>query len=119
VLVFAVVAVGTGRDARQTDKLSPAEGGPSCAVLLGDGLEVLLAVQAAVFADCVLKQSLVDRLGRMPAFAVDGDGGGRTSLVVVPHGVFGLGQQGFGLGGFDGRTVLGGRIRLATKRLVT
>ena len=94
VVVFAiVVAVGAGGHARQADELPPAESRANRAKFLFDRVEVLLAMQAAVLTDRVLEHPVEDGLGRVPAFAVDGDGCCGTALIVVANGVFGFVKQ--------------------------
>src|SRR5262245_15323711 len=80
VLVFAVVAIRTGRDAGEANQLPPAEGGTRGAIFLLHGVEVLFAVQTSVFADRVLEHPVIDGSGRRILLAVEGNRRGGAAL---------------------------------------
>src|SRR5262245_49760558 len=119
VVVFAVVvSVGAGGDAGQADELAPTEGGASGPELFLYGLEILFAVQAAVFADRVLEHAIKDGVGRVAGLAVDGDRRRGAALIVVADGVFGFGEQAVGIFGLDPSAMIARGIGIGLERRV-
>ena len=92
-LVFAVVAVGAGRYARQSDNLAPAECLARRATFLTHGLVVLFAVQSAIFTDGVFQHQLEYASDVEAALTVDLDCGRGATLIVVADGIFRFREQ--------------------------
>lgn len=105
-LVIAVLAAGAGGDEAQCHDFPPADCGSSGAIFFADGVVVFLTMHSAVFADGVPMHELEHRIDGVTAFAVDRNGSGRTSLVVVPNRIFRLGEQPLCIVNLDERAVL-------------
>ena len=69
-----------------------------------DGMVVLLAVQAPVLAHCVFEHQVEDGVHAVSSLAVNLDRRGDPTLVVMPHRIFGFGEEARGILDFDERT---------------
>src|SRR5438552_527896 len=111
------LAVLAGRHARQGNKLPPAEGGPGGRKFLGGRPVVLLRVQGAVFADCVLEQQVKHRTGRMALLAIVGHHRARMRLGLVADRIVEFLEELLAVGGLDLGELLFAWIRLPVQEV--